>query len=268
MTSTAIESQPHDLSAYIYADALDRPDDLIHELAALSTKLAQGRIKSSTALKHHKGLTNRNQSWHTKWWKARRDELLGPACVQCGLEETLVLQHLWHPRSLQDLSRRHFEEYKKLSPAQWAKPAAITNPPHPVEARHCPECHTDRIRYRRQGGYWTCTRCAHEFTDPVIKVVPSTLPNRAALRQRQDPYQRFLADEPWQARIVLILIQESLRYLSLHDTATFCRKCAYMWDAKQHKLCPSCKTAYIPFAEATCYDCFIHQQHGPSSAGI
>jgi len=44
-------------------------------------------------------------------------------------------------------------------------------------------------------------------------------------------------------------------YMSGEGTATFCKKCAFLWDMKEMMLCGNCKTKYHHFRYSTCFDC-------------
>ena len=54
---------------------------------------------------------------------------------------------------------------------------------------------------------------------------------------------------------LITVIDEYLRYISLEDTVTFCKKCAFLWDKKGMDLCPVCKEKYKSIYNKTCYNC-------------
>ena len=44
-------------------------------------------------------------------------------------------------------------------------------------------------------------------------------------------------------------------YMSGEGTATFCKKCAFLWDVKEMRLCSQCQESYHPFRYKTCFNC-------------
>ena len=45
------------------------------------------------------------------------------------------------------------------------------------------------------------------------------------------------------------------RYMSGEGTATFCKKCAFLWDVKGQLLCRKCRERYHDFSYETCFNC-------------
>ena len=43
--------------------------------------------------------------------------------------------------------------------------------------------------------------------------------------------------------------------MSGEGTATFCKKCAFLWDVKEMRLCSSCEEHYHHFKYKTCFNC-------------
>jgi hypothetical protein len=50
------------------------------------------------------------------------------------------------------------------------------------------------------------------------------------------------------------------RYMSGEGTATFCKKCAFLWDMREMMLCGNCKTKYHHFRYSTCFDCISEER--------
>ena len=70
-------------------------------------------------------------------------------------------------------------------------------------------------------------------------------------------YRKFqdLFGEIYGKMAVLQWIGQNERYLSMIDTATFCKKCAFMWDVKKRRLCPECKSKWCPLTLPKCAFC-------------
>lgn len=54
---------------------------------------------------------------------------------------------------------------------------------------------------------------------------------------------------------LIYLIDDYIRYQSLFDTITYCKKCAFNYDVNRCDLCPVCKVGYKQFKFPTCFKC-------------
>lgn len=82
--------------------------------------------------------------------------------------------------------------------------------------------------------------------------------------QKNYPFEFMQADvltldyfnSPPKLEAVLELIKGSLRYLSLKDTITACRSCAYKMDhPEMFDLCPLCKKRHKKIKYSKCFEC-------------
>ena len=81
-----------------------------------------------------------------------------------------------------------------------------------------------------------------------------------AQRHRKSKVERWRAFQerfgPMVGReAVLESIEESRRYLSFADTATFCKKCAFAWDCKGLRLCTMCRSRWHSIIYPCCSTC-------------
>jgi hypothetical protein len=202
--------------------------------------------------------------WHTTEWNNRRKGLIGDTCTQCGSrEQPMVLQHMWHPRKLSiingEIRYRLRPEYEQTHPLP-----ELTPPAPEAEKEGCPNCHRFSFYWRKTTEDWRCgnQNCKHVFKVPVLipvlsyeqAVVWNELVNRT-----QEEWKREFRDaieERSLAEALPIAFAEHDRYVSLVDTTTFCKKCAFMWDINKKKLCSQCKS-YIPtyIDESSCFKC-------------
>lgn len=192
--------------------------------------------------------------WQTPWWKERRSEHLGPACVTCGSSEPpLVLQHTWQPVRWADALR-------VVGPPNWdwwkeQHPLPALNQPVDLQVTLpvCPQCGSHQVRPRVRTKDWVCH--AGQCGAPHQRHADFAFPE-PKFELRQDPKalrehkrairQKYLAlsEARWEAwlkspeakenrlRALRLCIEESKRYLSFADTKTLCRPCAGREDVE------------------------------------
>lgn len=195
-------------------------------------------------------------SWQSKEWKANRSEVLKSACEKCGSsKEPFVIQHPYHPPSINDLIRvvaakkgkflpTHAEYRESLRAGQYAGKYAVIQP----EKRECcPKCGSVAVRWGVTDQAWKCNgtsqngsrRCNHDFKEPSYTVEFSPASKKAIARLNLEIYKKYEKDKKKNWEKVCRLygkesVIESLRwsswYLSLNDTQTYCKKCAYKED--------------------------------------
>lgn len=54
------------------------------------------------------------------------------------------------------------------------------------------------------------------------------------------------------------------KYMSGENTATWCNKCAYLYDIHHKHLCPTCGKRYCDISYDQCYECWKSHQNQPS----
>lgn len=209
--------------------------------------------------------------WQTAYWKKKRSEIIKDACEQCNSSKPpMVLQHTWHPSTYKERTREYytacFEEaqakdfqitiedeeiYLYLNQFTEIKPA-------------CPACEMRSFRERKtMKPTFHCNRCHHEFEEPImvpyhslLGVAPHFEQVKASMRSKR------MREHIWEThgpeikkRAILKGIEEHKRYMSLEDTRTFCKRCAFLWDRKGKKVCEVCKDTLIPLSMHACYKC-------------
>lgn len=234
-------------------------------------QLLSDQISWCDALKSLQEGTAKKKPWHYKEWKQERNELIKDSCVQCGHGDgQMVLQHLWHPRKfdviIEQLAKTKLEANAVLK-EQYIKELLESSDElnnFPIGERECcPKCESTNVRFRKASDEWDCIsnksrggrviwRCGHSFKAPLMKQEPTPDQKREISRikgeLRHKAFVKFDETpirESYGKQAVLESIKDTERYLSLKDTTTFCKKCAYLMDIKQLLLCPNCKD-YLP----------------------
>ena len=202
--------------------------------------------------------------WQTKEWREMRNRTIGDRCEQCGSTDgPFVLQHFSHdrpkPPSKRDLVWDMMREHGSY-------------PPRPtVQRQACPQCNRCNLTERKKlKPKWRCIGCHHEFDDSIAVEMPI---NNRTEKGEYDKYRQevlFPAFDDFvdahqdivEQRYTATLAEyEQERrasydtYISGEGTATFCRKCAFLWDVEGKRLCSQCNERYHPFKFKTCYDC-------------
>ena len=208
--------------------------------------------------------SNNTKPWHTREWKEMRKQRIGDECAQCGsTKEPFVLQHFSHDR-----------------PDPIDKNQVVWNlmmernriPEKPTVQRFaCPQCSKLSLTKRKTlKPTWRCIPCHHEFDDPILveKTVSKTTQPTDYFKWRDeilfpafhrfkeenaDLVQQHIDDADAEYEIERKASYE--HYISGVGTATFCKKCAFLWDKKEMKLCGQCKTNYHPFHFYKCFSC-------------
>lgn len=203
--------------------------------------------------------------WHSKEWKEMRNKIIGDSCEQCGsTKKPMVLQH--------------FDHYKDL-PKKPSKSSVVWSlmlereafPPRPIVLRPaCPDCKKRALSQRKtMKPIWRCIGCHHVFDNPSSVEVAvdrrtGTEQFESFRKQCKVAFSEFLDSH-------IELVSERLNvklkeyekvkeaslslYMSGEGTATFCKKCAYLWDVQGLKLCGFCRKGYHPFKYNSCFKC-------------
>ena len=202
--------------------------------------------------------------WHTKEWKEMRGERIADLCEQCGSTKgTFVLQHFSHYERVNPLPSMKNVLWDILSER------GVLSPRPTVERRACPECEYRSIYERKGKPTWRCQRCNNEFDDPLmVEVEADSRTGRDEFAQYKEECHHkidtFLVERAAEANELYLpylerhekeLQASRADYMSGEGTATFCKKCAFLWDMKGQRLCHICRNNYHPFRFKNCYNC-------------
>ena len=213
----------------------------------------KGRLRGRVAMK----------PWETKEWTEMRDRHIGSTCEQCeSTDGPFVLQHFSHeqpePPSKYTIVWDLIGEFG-LMPSRPTIPLAA-----------CPKCKRRSLTEPKiRKPKWRCIGCHHEFDELATVEVEVDSRNgkdeyNQYIQDRRDVYTDFQithADAVAQRYGAALADYEKERqasyeeYVSGEGTATFCKKCAFLWDIKEMRLCSQCKTDYHPFKYRTCFNC-------------
>lgn len=195
-------------------------------------------------------------TWQSAEWKANRKAVLKKHCEKCGsLDGPFVIQHPYHPPSINELiwtiAARggetippHAEFRQMLKDGEYAdRFAAISQ-----ERRECcPKCKSVAVRWSVRAQAWTCNgtrqnglrRCNHSFVEPSYTMELSPSSKKMVARLNKEIFQKYekAQSSNWKKisrKFGKEAVFESLRwagwYLSLQDTQTYCKKCAFKED--------------------------------------
>lgn len=178
--------------------------------------------------------------WHTKEWLEMRNRLIKGVCDQCGsLEGPMVLQHLWHPPQYAVISGQVFSHILRtlLESNKLSLPKRMC----------CPTCMSLSIRSRQSmQPKWVCIRCNNSFDTPHQKEVV----DKEVCRTIGKKYGRSI-----HALSKEISEKYHKLYMSGSGTITMCKKCAFLWDVKNMRLCQVCKKNYHKAQYPCCSEC-------------
>ena len=205
--------------------------------------------------------------WRTPEWKELRGRLIQDSCQQCHTSDgPLTLQHFWHPPKISKVAADLRFEHRKRA---W-EDFRVRNPFNPVseERLACPRCKSVNIYSRdRMKPRWKCNShqgrrwCHYEFDEPVRVQAPARKVNAA---QHKELWERFQTEyaktyaasvESFDVMATVMVLENFERYLTGQHTATFCRKCAYLWDKRGVRLCHVCRAAWHKHDEPACTGC-------------
>lgn len=184
--------------------------------------------------------------WHWKEWKIARAHLIGAQCETCGAgkEAILYLQHtVKNPRvqpylDAAEAKRAEMEPEEDWRPDLKVKVYEIRDGVVPEMRDCCPICESLSIQYRKGAATWICNSksggqyCGHVFVEPAKKAALTTAQKKAI---RQDKYQAYRdvvlnREHDVKRQAMLDWIKDWRRYLTLKDTKTLCKSCAYIED--------------------------------------
>ena len=219
---------------------------LPNELEKIETSLAARQITGSEAgeliYQERKKL---GPPWQWKSWKKARDKYIGKECASCGADKDviLVLQHTFkHPRLKSYLLASQIL-HDLLPEIDWrsdlkAKMYEIRDAVIPETRDCCPICESLSIQYRKGAATWICNSkskgeyCGHLFVEPARKAALTAAQKKAIRRDKYKAYRKAtLTDKhDFKREALLKWFADMRRYLSLKDTKTLCKRCAYIED--------------------------------------
>jgi uncharacterized Zn ribbon protein len=155
----------------------------------------------------------------------------------------------------------------------------------------CPKCNGNYYTRRREP-HFVCNRCKHEFDEPISKQLPEYVddlysdspvqligyPGNAPGNKKVKfimfyseirhtiNKQKFkqLLKEKYQGSIdkkaTFDYLEGQIKYLSLENTKTLCKKCAFNRSINDMDLCPACNKNYKKIQYETCVDCIPDEE--------
>jgi hypothetical protein len=229
---------------------------LLHEILSKVSADEMGWIEARVIL------TSLKKPWYTKEWKEQRKILLASACESCGTTTPpLVLQHTWHPTPLYKLfyaaRRKHRGEWDAWKAAH---PLEVDLSALTADQDGCPRCGSTTIRHRKRAETWVCDSraggflCGHVFESPLRVISPVAIRSvqRKAAQDQQDAFDEAFGIG---RKAVTRALEGQVRYLSLKDTKTLCKRCAFVEDRTRMILCDVCKEKYHSKKYDRCSGC-------------
>jgi hypothetical protein len=260
------------------------------ELIELKEKLANGEIGLELAkAQYWSDFKEGRRSWHTKDWKERRTKIIKDKCEICGSNEILTLQHLSHPGKYSEyitsISRAYAKDYIDNNPSidkfEFSKHILKNYDYVPIPL--CPNCMNRNPNKRmRKSPKYLCTICRHEFDNTVYKSFDELISNFYENKEATEVRDKcFVSKDKWRNKhnlsnirywmqreraknkdaeaiekeAFLLYLADNIKYLSLEDTITACKKCAYNFDINNLELCPKCNEYYKSIKYSTCIQC-------------
>lgn len=184
--------------------------------------------------------------WHWKEWKIARAKLIGTRCETCGVgsEAILYLQHTVKNPRLQPYLDTAEAKIAEMEPEEdWrldlrAKMYKIREAIMPEMRDCCPICESLSIQYRKVAATWICNSksggeyCGHVFVEPAKKVALTAAQKKAIRKDKYHAYRDVVLNREHDVtrHAILDWITDWRHYLSLKDTKTLCKRCAYLED--------------------------------------
>jgi len=260
------------------------------ELVELREKLSKEEITLNNAVEFYKkNYEKGKRSWHTTDWREKRKEIIKDKCEICGSTKTLTIQHRSHPRKyhecLKEVKNKYTEYFiisdMPIDKCEFFEYILKDYDYNPIPL--CPECKSKNPNKRmRKKPQYLCRNCHLEFDEPVNKTADEIIDifyldydasechdkcfvskdkwnKKQNLRQIKYKIQREKVEnnssEKIEKEAFLLYLDDNIKYLSLEDTITACRKCAFNCDMKKLELCPKCKNYYKGIQYPTCIQC-------------
>lgn len=234
----------------------DRPLNLTKAQQSIYDDLSGDLITWEEAAERLKKLP---PAWVSVEWKSNRKRLIKAMCEKCGQSEgIMVIQHPYHPPSIVDIinsmagpGKPLYENLKEEIKTGLSEEYARIKP---EQRESCPKCGSISLIWHKTDQAWKCKSytghswnrrsvCGNSFTEPayVVDLTPASKNDIARLNDRV--YEESLAaftqsNQDWWTEVCVLhgkaAVLESLRwsswYLSMDDTQTYCKKCAFKED--------------------------------------
>ena len=209
--------------------------------------------------------------WQTAYWKKKRSEVIKASCEQCNSSKPpMVLQHVWHPSSYKNRSSEFYTAFCEEENGQYFKIKVEDEEVNLYLEQFtqsigvCPSCEMRSFRERKtMKPTYHCNKCNYEFEEPnmvpyhpSLGVAPTFNHVKASIRSER--FRNYIWEtfgNEIKKRAILKGIEDHKRYMSMSDTKTFCKRCAFLWDKKRKKVCEICKINIIPIPMHACYNC-------------
>lgn len=200
--------------------------------------------------------------WSTSEWRKRRNALIGNQCAHCGSgNPPFTLQHLQKlPKPETYLQHRRKDLQGEWMNWSAVNPAKTDTENIPKDTNGCPRCKSAVITFRKTKGSWKCNGmtngefCHHIFTEPISIADPRAV-DSLMKKVKQENFETFLNKTNHGKRIMLEYIDAFSRYLKFENTATFCKRCAFVADKTDFAVCSICKIRLHPKIYASCKEC-------------
>lgn len=246
---------------------LVKPRSTTDQRAFLQAVLSKLSVDEMGWIHAREVLTSLKKPWVTKEWKTQRKLLLASECESCGTTTPpLVLQHTWHPTPLHKLFYAARRKYRgKWETWKASHPIEIDRSSLPADQDGCPRCESTTIRYRKRANTWICVsklggvNCGNVFETPMRVISPTAIRalERTVKQNVQDAFDEAFGIG---RKVITKALEHTIRYLSLKDTKTLCKRCAFVEDRTRMVLCNICKKNYHSKKYDRCSACAAMEQ--------
>ena len=217
------------------------------ELEVVEQKLTNRKITGDEAsVMIYRAREKLGPPWQWASWKKVRHKVLGTECETCGAgpEAIFVVQHTFkHPRikpylETAEAKLAEMEPEENWRPDLKAKMYEIRDAVIPEMRDCCPICESLSIQYRKGAATWNCNSksggqyCAHVFKKPAQKLALTASQKKEIRRNKYNAYRKIVTNRSHDVKRDAFLrwFKDMRRYLTLKDTKTLCRSCAYIED--------------------------------------
>jgi hypothetical protein len=234
------------------------------------------------------------RSWHTNDWKDRRSKTLKSHCEICQSDDSLVIQHLSHPRKYTEIHTEIAKGYTKVNLDSMPEIDIIEFTTYlsdeydyqPVSL--CPNCNARKPNKRiRKKPQFLCTDCGSEFEQTTNRSLSDMVSNLYQNEEAPEIRDKcFTTKDEWrnkhslldvrywlqrknieevydgtiQRKAFLLYLDDNIKYLSFVDTITACKKCASYYDLNRMELCPICRKNYKGIEYQSCVPCLPEEK--------
>lgn len=209
-----------------------------------------------------------SRPWQTKEWKEKRDEILDDKCAWCGAEKGERILILHHPD-------HHKLNYKKL----WGDillnlfPFDILDKETHFQTKEiCPRCKYANIYERTtMKPKYRCQKCGAQFDEPIKRlrrrhynlVRGEFLLNKLGWNKVLEWLNQGQNRDKIMEKFEDIYKRHWEKYFSLKNTVTICKKCHFLYEKKNMKICSVCGENYGKIRQLEpgksdyfCWECF------------